>query len=62
MAAVQKQTLPFSSIISFLSIVLYCVGFKRVELEMNQQKNRITALENIVMAKPKSDDVDMKIK
>jgi len=63
MAAVQKNTLPsFSSIISVLSIVFYCVGFIRVELEMNEQKNRINALENIAEAKPKSNDADMKIK
>ena len=63
MAAVQKQTLPsFSSIISVLSIVFYCVGFLRVELEINEQKNRINALENVAEAKPKSDDADMKIK
>ena len=64
MAAVQKQSLPsFSSIISVLSIVFYCVGFIRVELEMNEQKNRINALENVAEeAKPKSNDTDMKIK
>ena len=40
--AVQKQSLlSFSSIISVLSIVFYCVGFIRVELEMNEQKERI---------------------
>jgi len=63
MAAVQKQTLPsFSSIISALSIVFYCAWFIRVELEMNEQKNRINALENVAEAKPKSNDADMKIK
>jgi len=65
MAAVQKQTLPsFSAIISVLSIVFYCVGFIRVELEMNEQKNRINALENVAetVAKLKSNDADMKIK
>ena len=63
MAAVQKQTLPsFSSIISALSIVFYCVGFIRVELEMNEQKNRINTLENVAEANPKSNDADMKIK
>ena len=64
MTAVQKQTLPsFSSIISVLSIVFYCVGFIRVELEMNEQKNRINALENVAEeGKPKSNDADMKIK
>ena len=63
MAAVQKQTLAsFSSIISVLSIVFYCVGFIRVELEMNEQKSRINALENVAEAKLKSNDADMKIK
>ena len=63
MAAVQKQTLPsFSATISVLSIVFYCVGFIRVELEMNEQKNRINALENVAEAKLKSNDADMKIK
>ena len=63
MAAVQKQTLPsFSAIISVLSIVFYCVGFIRVELEMNEQKNGINALENVAGTKLKSNDADMKIK
>ena len=63
MVAVQNQTLAsFSSIISVLSIVFYCVGFIRVELEMNEQKNRINALENVAEAKLKSNDADMKIK
>ena len=62
MAAVQKPTLPsFSCIISVLSIVFYCVGFIRVELEMNEQKNRINALENVAEAKPESSDADMKM-
>ena len=60
--AVQKQSLPsFASIISVLSIVFYCVGFIRVELEMNEQKERISALENVAEAKPQSDDPDIKI-
>ena len=60
--AVQKQSLPsFTSIISGLSIVFYCVGFIRVELEMNEQKERISALENVAEAKPQSDDADIKI-
>ena len=64
MSAEQKQRLPsFSSIISVLSIVFYCVGFIRVELEMNEQKNRINALENVAEeVKPKSDDADLKIR
>ena len=65
MAAVQKSSLPsFSSIISVLSILFYCVGFIRVELEMNEQKNRINALENALgnaaeEAKPKSNESRM---
>ena len=45
--ASQKQSLPsFPSILSVLSIVLYCACFLRVELELNEQKKRINALEN----------------
>ena len=45
--ASQKQSLPsFSSILSVLSIVFYCAGFLRVELELNEQKKRINDLEN----------------
>ncbi|KAL9969446.1 hypothetical protein ACROYT_G021664 [Oculina patagonica] len=51
----------FASIISVLSIVFYCVGFIRVELEMNEQKERISALENAAEAKPLFDDADIKI-
>ena len=43
----QKQRFPsFASTISVLSIVFYCVGFLRVEFELNDQKMRIDALEN----------------
>ena len=60
--AVQKQSLPsFASIISVLSIVFYCVGFIRVELEMNEQKERISVLENAAEAKPLLNDADIKI-
>ena len=49
---VQKQSLPsVASIISVLSIVIYCVRFIRIELEMNEQKERISALENVAEAK-----------
>ena len=51
--ASQKQSLPsFASILSVLSIVFYCAGFLRVELELNEQKMRINALENIEDTKP----------
>ena len=47
--AFEKQSWPsFASTVSVLSIVFYCVGFLRVELELNEQKNRINALESIV--------------
>ena len=49
----QKQKLPsFTSVVSVLSIVFYCTGFLRVELELNEQKKRINALENIEKSKP----------
>ena len=45
--ASQKQSLPsFASILSVLSVVFYCAGFLRVELELNEQKKRINDLEN----------------
>ena len=47
MMITQKQSLPsFSSFLSVLSILFYCAGFLRVELELNEQKKRINALEN----------------
>ena len=50
-----KQNLPsFASAVSVLSIVLYCAGFLRVELELNKQKTRINALENVATTKPPS--------
>ena len=59
--AVQKpQSLPsFASVISVLSIVFYCVGFIRVELELNQHK-RLNSLENFAETKPPSNDPDIK--
>ena len=53
MMASQKQKLPsFASILSVLSLVFYCAGFLRVELELNEQKKRINTLENIEETKP----------
>ena len=53
----QKQNLPsFASIVSVLSIVLYCAGFLSVELELNEQKTRINALENVAKTNPSSND------
>ena len=59
---VQKQSLPsFASIISVLSIVFYCAGFLRVELELNEQKKRMNALESVTEARSLSNDADLKI-
>ena len=57
----QKKSLPsFASIISVLSIVLYGAGFLRVEFELNEQRKRIYALENIEETEP-SDAPNIKI-
>ena len=57
----QKQSMPsFASIISLLSIVFYCAGFLRVELELHEQKKRINALENPAEDKSPSNDADIK--
>ena len=59
--AVQKQSLPsFASVISVLSIVFYCVGFIRIQLELNQHKKRLNDLESIAKTKPPSKDSDVK--
>ena len=59
---VQKQSMPsFASIISVLSIVFYCAGFLRVELELHEQKERINALESVAEGKAPSNRADMKI-
>ena len=56
----QKQSWPsFVSIISMFSIVLYCAGFLRVELELNEQKKRINALENVAETSSPSDGADI---
>ena len=54
---VQKKSAPSLALItSVLSLVFYCVGFIRLELELHEQKNRINALESIAMkANPPSD-------
>ena len=53
----QKQLLPsFATTISVLGILLYCIGFLRVELELNNQKKRLNALENNQETKPQYSD------
>ena len=51
----QKQSLnpSFASVLSLLSIVFYCAGFLRVELELNEQKKRINALEDNGQTEPR---------
>ena len=54
MMVTQKQNLPsFSGFLSVLSILFYCAGFLRVELELNEQKKRINALENNANTEPR---------
>ena len=53
----QKQRFPsIATTISALGIILYCVGFLRVELELKNQRERLQALENISETKPPSSD------
>ena len=54
----QKQRFPsFATTISALGIILYCIGFLRVEIELNNQKERLFALENVAeRTKPPSSD------
>jgi len=60
--AVQKQNMPYcGSVVSVLSIVFYCAGFIRVELELHDHKKRINALESIAETKSPSNDAEMKI-
>ena len=45
----EKQGSPsFASVISILPMVLYYAGFLRLELELNEHKERLNALENAV--------------
>ena len=56
--ATQKQCAPsFATVLSVLSILFYCAGFLRVELELNEQKKRINALEIVAETEPPSSEV-----
>ena len=56
--ATQKQCAPsFATILSVLSVVFYCAGFLRVELELTEQKKRINALEIVAETEPPSSEV-----
>ena len=60
MTAQKEQKKPsFPLILSVLSIVFYCAGFLRVELDLNEQKKRIQALESIEEAKSHTNILDL---
>lgn len=61
--AVQMQSAPSSASVMFvLSIVFYCVGFFQVQLVLNDQNRRISALESVaVSSKPPSNDQTIKL-
>ena len=49
----------FPPIRSVLSIVFYCAGFLRVELELDKQKKRINGLESIEDTKLRASILDL---
>ena len=56
----KKQSSPsFATIISVLSILLYCAGFLRVVLELKDQKRRISALENVAETRPSTNEPNL---
>ena len=60
MTAQKEQKKPsFPLIFSVLSIVFYCAGFLRVELDLNEQKKRIQALESIEETKSHINILDL---
>ena len=60
MNAQKEQEMPsFLSILSVLSLVFYCAGFLRVELELDEQKKRINALESIEESKSRASILDL---
>jgi len=59
MTAQKQRCFSFASIVSVLSIILYCTGFLRVELELNEQKQRIKALESVAETKPLTNEPNL---
>ena len=55
----EQKKLSFPLILSVLSIVFYCAGFLRVELDLSEQKKRIQALESIEEAKSHTNILDL---
>lgn len=46
----QTNCSSFASIISIVSVLFYCVGFIRIEVELSNQKKKINALEDALDA------------
>ena len=61
MTAPRQNSPSFASIISILSILFYCAGFLRVELELAEQQKRISVLETIAETKASSDGPDINV-
>ena len=60
MTAQKEQKRPsFPLILSVLSVVFYCAGFLRVELNLNEQKKRINALESIEETKSRANSLEL---
>ena len=60
MTAQKEQKKPsFPLILSVLSIVFYCAGFLRVELDLNEQRKRINALESIEETKSRANILEL---
>ena len=56
----QKQHFPsFATTVYALGILLYCIGFLRIELELKNQKKRLNALENKPETKPPSSNLNV---
>ena len=58
-AQTEQKKASFPLILSVLSIVFYCAGFLRVELDLSEQKKRIQALESIEEAKSHTNILDL---
>ena len=49
-AQTQSSFPSFASIICIVSVLFYCVGFIRIEMELSNQKKKINALEDALDA------------
>ena len=62
MTAPKQNSPSFASVISILSILFYCAGFLRVELELTEQQKRISVLETTAETKALSNDPDINMR